>query len=62
MSLQFIFTDVAIDILKSITNFIENKWGKKKADKFLEQVYKKTNLVSQNPYMYKASSIKMISE
>jgi plasmid stabilization system protein ParE len=58
MSLGIIFTDDAIDILLSITDFIENKWSLKQADKFLAKVHKTLDLTSKNPYMFKASTIK----
>ncbi len=58
MSLKIIFTDKATDILLSITNFIENKRSLKQADKFLEKTYQVLDLVSKNPYMFKASLIK----
>ena len=56
MSLEIIFTDDATDILLSITDFIENKWSSKQADKFLEKVYKTLDLLSKNPYMFKVAS------
>jgi plasmid stabilization system protein ParE len=58
MSLKIIFTDDATNILLSITNFIDNKWGVKEGEKFLEKVHKTLDLVSNHPYMFKASSIK----
>jgi len=58
MSLKVIFTDDATDILLSIANFIENKWGLKQAEKFLKKTYKTLDLISDHPYMFKASSIK----
>jgi plasmid stabilization system protein ParE len=58
MILDIIFTDDAIDILLSITDFIENKWTEKEADKFLEKVHKTLDLTSKNPYMFKASDFK----
>jgi len=58
MSLAIIFTDDAIDILISIVNFIEAGWGVKHGEKFLTRTYKILDLISKDPYMYKASSIK----
>jgi plasmid stabilization system protein ParE len=57
MSRRIIFSDDAIEILLSITNYIENKWGARQADKFLEKVDKTLDLTSKNPYMFKVSSI-----
>lgn len=58
MKLNIIFTDDAIDILLSITEFIENKWTRKEADKFLDKVHKTLDLTSKNPYMFKSSDFK----
>ena len=58
MSLAIIFTDDAIDILISIVNFIEAGWGVKHGEKILTRTYKILDLISKDPYMYKASSIK----
>ncbi|MEP6611083.1 MAG: type II toxin-antitoxin system RelE/ParE family toxin [Mucilaginibacter sp.] len=58
MTLDIIFTDDAIDILLSITDFIENKWTSKEADRFLERVHKVLGLTAKNPYMFKASDFK----
>jgi plasmid stabilization system protein ParE len=57
MSRRIIFSDDAIEILLSITNYIENNWGSRNADKFLAKVHKTLDLTSKNPYMFKASSI-----
>jgi plasmid stabilization system protein ParE len=57
MNLEIIFTDDASYMLLSITNFIENKWGKKQAEKFLSKVYKTLDLISKQPYLFKASAI-----
>ena len=57
MSLKIIFTDDATDILLSIADFIENKWSLKQAEKFLQKTYKTLDLLSDHPYMFKASSL-----
>jgi|SRR5579872_1209360 len=57
MNLEIIFTDDASYMLLSITNFIENKWGKKQAEKFLSKVYKTLDLISKQQYLFKASAI-----
>ena len=57
MSLEIIFTDDASEMLLSITNFIESKWGAKQADKFLSKTYKTIDLISKQPYLFKASAI-----
>ena len=57
MSLDIIFTDDATEMLLSITNLIESKWGAKQAEKFLSKVYKTIDLISKQPYLFKASAI-----
>ncbi len=49
MTPDIIFTDDAIDILLSITDFIENKWTVKEADQFLEKVHKTLDLTAKKP-------------
>jgi len=58
MSLAVIFTDDASGMLLSITNLSENKWGAKQAEKFLTKTYKIIDLISTQPYLFKASVIK----
>jgi plasmid stabilization system protein ParE len=58
MSLKIIFTDDATEMLLSTADFIENKWGLKHAEKFLKKTYKTLDLLSDNPYMFKASLLK----
>jgi plasmid stabilization system protein ParE len=58
MSLIITFTDDATETLLSVAYFIENKWSIKQADEFLDKTYKVLDLVAQQPYMFKASSIK----
>jgi len=57
MALEIAFSADALEILLSITNYIERNWGSKKSEKFLETVHKTLDLVSKNPYMFKASLI-----
>jgi plasmid stabilization system protein ParE len=58
MGLEVVFSDVAIDMLISIGEFIENKWSPTQTNKFLEKVHKTIDLASKHPYMFKASSFK----
>jgi plasmid stabilization system protein ParE len=58
MGLEVIFSDVAIDMLMSIGEFIENEWGVKQTYKFLEKAHKIIDLASKHPYMFKASPFK----
>lgn len=54
MALEIIFSEDAIETLISTTSFIENRWGARQVDNFLEKVFKILILASENPYMYKA--------
>ena len=58
MSLEIVFSDVAVEMLLTIADFIENKWSKKQSDEFLEKVHKTIGLASKQPYMFKASEIR----
>lgn len=44
-------------MLISISLFIEQKWSLKQADKFIAKAYKTFDLLSKNPFIFKASSI-----
>jgi plasmid stabilization system protein ParE len=57
MSLEIIFTDDASEMLLSIIRLIESKWGAKQAERFLSKTYKTIDLISKQPYLFKASSI-----
>jgi len=57
MALKITFSPEALEILLSISSNIENNWGSRQAEKFLEKVHKTLDLASKNPYMFKASSI-----
>ncbi|MBS1504707.1 MAG: type II toxin-antitoxin system RelE/ParE family toxin [Bacteroidetes bacterium] len=57
MSLEIVFTDDASEMLLSITRLIESKWGSKQANKFLSKTYKTIDLISKQPYLFKASLI-----
>jgi plasmid stabilization system protein ParE len=54
MALRVVFTDDAIETLQSTARFIQNKWGVRQAEKFLDRAYRVVFLVSENPYMNKA--------
>ena len=53
MAFRIVFSDDGIETLISAASFIENKWGVKQVQKFLERIDKILSLVSQNPYMFK---------
>ncbi len=57
MSLSIVFAPAARTGLVRITKFIKQRWGKNSSDKFKEQVDKTLNNVSQQPYMFKASTL-----
>ncbi len=56
MNREILFSDEAIDMLISVSSFIEDKWSKSTADKFLKLAYKTFETVSNQPYIYKSSS------
>ena len=55
--LQIVLTDNAKITLQTIFDFIEDKFGAKKADNFLFKVEKILILVAKNPEIYKASPL-----
>jgi len=55
MSLALFWTDEAIETFDSVVLFIETKWSKKDADKFVQHTQKILRLIADQPYMYKAS-------
>lgn len=57
MSLEIIFSQLALENLVSITEFINHKWGKKHSDKFKTQIAKTLKTLSSQPYIFKASAL-----
>ena len=57
MALKIVFSADALEILLSIVNYIQSNWGSRQSEKFLEKLHKTLDLVSKNPYMFKASLI-----
>lgn len=55
--MELIFTDAATEMLVSVALFIEDKWNLKEADRFLSKAYKTFDLISEHPYIFKASSL-----
>ena len=55
MSLEVEFSDKAVNMLKSISDFIDTKFGKSTTDKFLTTAYKTFDTVSKQPYIFKSS-------
>jgi len=55
MSLAVLWSDEAEETFDNIVLYIENNWGEKHAKKFVQHVQKILKLISDQPYMYKAS-------
>lgn len=57
MILPILYTPRSKQTLASVYGFIENKFGVRSADKFLDKAENVIRLMSTQPYMFKASSI-----
>jgi plasmid stabilization system protein ParE len=57
MSLEIYYTPYSRQTLKQTYNFIENKFGSKIADKFINKAEKTISLIALYPYMFKSSGI-----
>ena len=57
MSLEIYYTPKSKETLKSVFEFICQNFGEKSGDKFVEKAGKIIKLISEQPYMYKASTI-----
>ena len=57
MTLEIILTPHAKDTLISIVSFIQQKWGNKSAEKFIERTYKTLETVAQQPYIFKVYQV-----
>jgi plasmid stabilization system protein ParE len=55
MSLAIFWADEATETFDSIVLFIENKWSLRQAEIFVKHTQKILFLISDQPYMYKAS-------
>ena len=55
MNLAVFWTDDAKITFDSIVVFIESKWSTKEAENFVRHTQKVLKLISDQPYMYKAS-------
>jgi plasmid stabilization system protein ParE len=55
MSLPILWSDEASKTFDNIVLFIENKWSEKQAEIFVKHIQKILTLISDHPYMYKAS-------
>jgi plasmid stabilization system protein ParE len=57
MSLKILSTPNSDDTFIAIYDFIEVRFGRKAADKFLDKTENVVALISEHPLMYKATSI-----
>jgi plasmid stabilization system protein ParE len=55
MNLAISWSDEAIETFDAIVLFIEKKWSERQAKIFIKQTQKIFSLISDYPYMYKAS-------
>jgi plasmid stabilization system protein ParE len=54
MKLEIVFTPNAEDTFLSIVSFIQQKWGTRSAEKFIETTHKLLDTIAQQPYLFKA--------
>jgi plasmid stabilization system protein ParE len=54
MKLEIVFTPRAKDTFRLTASFIQQKWGDKSAEKFIDKAYKILNTISFQPYLFKA--------
>jgi plasmid stabilization system protein ParE len=54
MKLEIVFTPTGKETFLSITSFINQKWGDKSAEKFVEKAYKVLDTISGQPHLFKA--------
>jgi plasmid stabilization system protein ParE len=59
MSLKIISAPTAGVTLSTIYNFIEERFGSRSAEKFLQDAEKTIALIADNPLMFRASSFDM---
>lgn len=57
MGLPVYYTPHARETLLSVYNFIENKFGKKSAEKFTTKAEKTIAVIAKHPLIFKASTI-----
>jgi plasmid stabilization system protein ParE len=55
MSLKVFWSEEATETFDSIVIFIENKWSERQAETFVKHTKRILSLISDQPYMYKAS-------
>lgn len=57
MSLQVFYTPRSKESLESVYRFILDRFGELSADKFISKADKTINLISQQPFIFKASDL-----
>lgn len=57
MSLQIFYTPRSKETLKSVYDFICDKFGSRSADKFISKTEKIISLIAEHPLIFKASVI-----
>lgn len=55
MNLSVFYTPTAKDTLISVYDFIDEKFGRRSADKFLLKAEKTIIIITSNPFLFKAS-------
>lgn len=57
MTLEILYTSRSKETLKSVYNFINEKFGTRSADRFVSKAEKTIRLIAQQPLIFKASTI-----
>lgn len=57
MSLAIFYTPTAKETLQAVYHFVENKFGQRPADKFLEKAERIIDLLAVQPELFKVSAI-----
>jgi plasmid stabilization system protein ParE len=55
MSLAIAWTPEAKETFDHTVNWIESKWGRKSAEKFVKATHKTINAIAIQPYLFKSS-------
>ena len=57
MSLQVFYTPRSKETLQAVYDFIDNKFGIRSSDKFISKADKIIVLISEQPFMFRASTL-----
>jgi plasmid stabilization system protein ParE len=52
---KLIWSDEALNNLKSIIDYLENRWSKREINKFAQLLDKQLRLIEDNPYLFAES-------